>query len=120
LIILTGLRNTIHSEMIRATMQQSGRNRDASIRLPDDDQQKILDAMDAMGGRTTWGVRTEPDGSEVVDPGLFVERLFPEVLTLLNAVMEHTPGGGGPRPQGQGPRWYNERNRLSIRWQLGF
>lgn len=120
LVILTGLRNTVHSEMIRAMMQQSGRKRDSVIRLPHEDGQKVLEAMDALGGQTTWGVRTEPDGSEVVDPGLFVERLFPEVLTLLNAVMARTPGGAGPRPQGQGPHWYNERNRLSIRWQLGF
>jgi hypothetical protein len=120
LVILARLRNTVHSEMIRATMRQSGRSQDAAIRLPHEDGQKVLEAMDALGGREAWGVRTDPDGSEVVDPGLFVELLFPKVLTLLNAVMEQTPGGGGPRPQGQGPRWYDERNRRSIRWQLGF
>jgi hypothetical protein len=120
LIILARLRNTVHGEMIRATMRQSLRSRDAVIRLPHEDGQKVLDAMGALGDREAWGVRTIADGSEVVDPGLFVERLFPRVLTLLDAVMEQTPGGGGPRPQGQGPRWYNQRNRLSIRWQLGF
>jgi hypothetical protein len=120
LVILTKLRNTVHSEMIRAIMQQSGRNRDAFIRLADDDQQKILDAMDALGGRTAWGVGAALDGSTVVDPGAFVGQLLPRVLTLLNVVMEHTPGGAGPRPSSQGPRWYNERNRLSTRWQLGF
>lgn len=122
LIILARLRNTVHGEMIRATMRQSVRSRDAAIRLPHEDGQKVLEAMGALGGREAWGVRTNADGSEVVDPGLFVELLFPKVLTLLNAVMEHTPGGAGagPRPPGQGPRWYNERNRRSIRWQLGF
>jgi hypothetical protein len=120
LVILARLRNTVHSEMIRAIMQQSGRSWDAAIRLPHEDGQKVLEAMGALGGREAWGVRTNADGSELVDPGLFVELLFLKVLTLLNAVMEQTPGGGGPRPQGQGPRWYNQRNRLSIRWQLGF
>lgn len=120
--ILSRLRNTVHSEMIRATMRQSVRSRDAVIRLPNEDEETILEAMDALGGRAPWGVRTDPDGSAVLDPGLFVERLLPKVLTLLNAVMEHTPGGSGasPGPQGQGPRWYVERNRMSIRWQLGF
>ncbi len=120
LVILTRLRNTVHSEMIRATMQQSGRKRDAPIRLPDDEQQEILDAMDALGGRMAWGVSVALDGSTVVDPGAFVDQLLPRVLTLLNTVMEYTPGGAGPKPSIQGPRWYDERNRLSIRWQLGF
>jgi hypothetical protein len=88
----------VHGEMIRATIRQSFRSRDARIRLPHEDGQKVLEATDALGGRETWGVRTNADGSEVVDPGLFVELLFPKVLTLLNAVMEGTPGGGGPRP----------------------
>jgi hypothetical protein len=118
--ILAKLRNTVHGEMIRATMRQSVRSRDAVIRLPNDGRQKILEAMDALGGRQAWGVRTSADGSEVVDPGLFVELLFPKVLTLLNGVMEQTLGGSGPGPQSQGLRWYNDRNRLSIRWQLGF
>jgi hypothetical protein len=101
LIILARLRNTVHSEMIRATMRQSVRSRDAVIRLPKGDEQSILEAMEALGGREAWGVRTNADGSEVVDPGLFVELLFPKVLTLLNAVMERTPSavGAGPRSQ---------------------
>jgi hypothetical protein len=120
LVILARLRNTVHSEMIRAIMQQSGRKRDAPIRLPDDDQQQILTAMDALGGRTAWGAKAALDGSTVVDPGALVDQLLPRVLTLLNAVMEHTPGGAGPKPSSQAPRSYSERNRLSIRWQLGF
>lgn len=120
LVILTKVRNTVHSEMIRATMQHSGRNQDAPICLPDDDQQKILEAMDALGGQAVWGVSAALDGSTVVDPGAFVAQLIPRILTLLNAVMEHTPGGTGARPSTQGSRWYDERNRLSIRWQLGF
>jgi hypothetical protein len=90
LIILSRLRNTIHSEMIRATVRQSVRSQDAFIRLPDEDEETILEAMDALGGRAAWGARTDHDGSAALDPGLFVERLLPKVLTLLNAVMEHT------------------------------
>jgi hypothetical protein len=66
-------------------------------------------------------VSAEP--SVAVDPGRFVERLFPAVVGLLNAVMAATPPeyvpGQEPSPE-SGPRWYSERNRLSVRWQLGF
>lgn len=58
-----------------------------------------------------------------VDPGQFAEHLFPAVLGLLNAVMAVTPSayvrGQQPQPD-SGPRWYGERNRLSVSWQLGF
>jgi hypothetical protein len=119
--ILARLRNTVHSQMIHATMRQSARSRDAVIRLPPEDEQKILAAMDALGGRTAWGAQASLHGSTAVDPGVLVERLFPRVLALLNAVMEHTPGGSGPGPgpQSGGSHWYSEQNRTSVRWQLG-
>ena len=121
--ILVPLRNTIHSEAIRATMRQRGFTRDAPVKLPEKDEKRILDGMDALGGRQAWGAQTAPDKSTVVDPGRFVEQLFPKVMTLLNAVMEHTPGASGTkqrRSSSEEHPWYNERNELSIGWQLGF
>jgi hypothetical protein len=51
-----------------------------------------------------------------------VEQLFPAVLGLLNAVMAATPTASAAS-QRTGPNyahhWYNERNRLSVTWQLG-
>ncbi len=117
--ILGWLRNTVHGELIRATMQQQGWSRDAPIRLPKEDEQEILKAMDAAGGQAVWGVRAALDGSTVVDPARFVEQLFPAVLKLLNAIMEHTPRlGANAQPPSfeDGPRWYSQRNRLSVRW----
>jgi hypothetical protein len=60
-------------KMIRATMRQSVRSRDAVIRLPNENEETILKAMHVLGGRAAWGARTDPDGSAVLDLGLFVE-----------------------------------------------
>jgi hypothetical protein len=121
--ILVPLRNTVHSEAIRATMRQRGFARDAPVKLPEKDEKKILEGMDALGGRQAWGAQAAPDESTVVDPGRFVEQLFPKVLTLLNAVMEHTPSASSAeqrRSSSEEHPWYNVRNKLSLGWQLGF
>jgi len=67
----------------------------------------------------------------VVDPGAFAERLLPAVLELLNTVMRLTPvervehvrltaAQCQPPPDQPGAaNIFSERNRLSIRWQLG-
>jgi len=46
--ILRLLRNTVHKEVIRATMRQRAFIRDAPITLPKEDEQTILDSMDAV------------------------------------------------------------------------
>lgn len=119
--ILALLRNTVHSEAIRATLRQHGWKRDAVIRLPEDSEQQILASMEALGGRDSWGCQGALNGLSMFDPGHLVERLFPEVLTLLTEVMEQTSASGVDRLRvhGEGPRWFCERNRLGIRWQLG-
>ena len=58
----------------------------------------------------------------LVDPVQFMQRLFPAVLGLLNAVMAATPSDyvlSQPPSPDSGPHWYSERNQLSVRWQLG-
>lgn len=134
LTILRLLRNTVHGQMMRTTtIQGSGRFRETAIRLPGQDEATILSSMDALGGRAAWGVQSAANGSSLVDPAGFVERLFPNVLTLLNEAMEQTPverlghvqltaADSQPSPDGRAGQtnWYSERNRLSIRWQLGF
>jgi hypothetical protein len=134
LTILRLLRNTVHGEMMRATaVQRTGRPQETAIGLPGHDEAAIVSSLDALGGQAAWGVRPVANASSLVDPGLFIERLFPEVLTLLNEVMEKTPverlsnvqlasaDGQSPTDRRTGQaRWYSERNRLSIRWQLGF
>jgi hypothetical protein len=85
-----------------------------------------------LGGRASWGVRTAATGS-TVNPGLLVEQLFPYVLTLLNETLLSTPverlahvtlTAADSQPPSIGVRGegesFMERNRLGIRWQLGF
>ena len=123
LTILSRLRNAVHGQAIQATMRQNGLVRDAPVTLPAEHESQVLASMDDLGGRAAWGAQQSAGGAVVFDPGQFVERLFPEVLRLLNAVMAATPpayvGGQQPDPD-SGPRWYSERNRLSVSWQLGF
>ena len=128
LTILRLLRNTVHGQMMRTiAVQQRSRIRDTVISLPSQDEAEILAAMEALGGGSIWGL-SGIVGRQVVDPGLFVEELVPRMLTLLNTVMEHTPverlGHVRLTPaQYQAPTdergAFRERNRLSIRWQLG-
>jgi hypothetical protein len=86
-------------------------------------ESQVLASMDNLGGRAAWGVQPGAGGAVAVDPGLFAEQLFPAVLRLLNAVMAATPPayvrGQQPTPD-SGPRWYSERNRLSVSRHLGF
>ena len=123
LTILSRLRNTVHGQAIQATMRQNGRIRDAPITLPAEHESQVLASMDNLGGWAAWGAQPGVGGAVAVDPGQFVEQLFPAVLRLLNAVMAATPPacvrGQQPGPD-SGPRWYSERNRLSVSWQLGF
>ena len=134
LTILRLLRNTVHGQMMRTTIVQSaGHLRETAVRLPAGDEPAILAAMDALGARADWGVRPAARGSSLVDPGLFMERIVPKVIALLNEVMAATPvehlqhvrltaaSGQPPSPQRAGQAdTFGERNRLSIRWQLGF
>ena len=132
LTILRLLRNTIHGQMMRTTaVNRPGRVRETVIRLPSPDEASILSSIQALDSQAAWGVRTGANGSALVDPAAFVERFLPHVLTLLEAVMALTPVERlNPAPATGRPSivarrtgtadWYGERNRLSIRWQLGF
>ncbi len=123
LTILGRLRNTVHGQAIEATMRQRRLARDAPIILPTEHERQILACMDNVGGRAVWGVQPGAGGAVAVDPGRFVEQLFPAVLRLLNTVMSVTPAAyvrGQEPPPDSRPRWYSEQNRLSVSWQLGF
>jgi len=131
LTILKELRNTVHGQVLQSMLIHAGPQQGTAIRLPVDTEEKVLMAMDSGGGRVVWGVRTAA-GRTVVDPGAFVEHLLPAVLELLNSVMQVTPverlehvqlttAQCQPPPDEPGTASiFSERNRLSIRWQLGF
>lgn len=132
LTILRLLRNTIHGQMIRTTaVNRPGRVRETVIRLPCSDEAPILSSIQALDSQAAWGVRTAANGSALVDPAAFVERFLPHLLTQLEAAMALTPVERlNPAPATGRPStvarstgtadWYSERDRLSIRWQLGF
>jgi hypothetical protein len=132
LTILRLLRNTVHGQIMQTTaVNRPGRVRETAIRLPSPDEASILSSIQALDSQAPWGVRIGANGSTLVDPAAFIERLLPHVLTLLEAVMRLTPveclspAAATGRPSTVARRagtadWYSERNRLSIRWQLGF
>jgi hypothetical protein len=91
LTILSRLRNTVHGQAIQASMRQNGQVRDAPITLPAEHESQVLASMDNLGGRTAWGAQPGAGGAVAVDPGQFVEQLFPAVLRLLNAVRPRHP-----------------------------
>ncbi len=132
LTVLRLMRNTVHGQMIRSiALQQPGRTLETAVMLPVSDEAAILSAMDALGGRGSWGASTGPY-RWLADPGVLIEQLLPRVLATLNEVMDKTPverlshvhlthadrQPPAPNPA-NGGNAFSERSRLSIRLQLG-
>jgi hypothetical protein len=134
LTILRLLRNTVHGQAISSIpVRLSGASVEIEIRLPADNQADIVASMDALGGRGTWGARNITGGAVQVNPAIFVERLWPEILRVLNDTMTATPverlgnvnlapADLQPPPDSTSgdPGTFDLVNRNSIRWQLGF
>lgn len=128
--ILRLLRNSVHGEALSSlAVHNMGGPIETRVRLPQADAPGILAAMDALRGRSDWGVKEIIPGRWDADPGTLVEKLMPHVFDLLNNLMKLTPveqlshvsltpDDELPPPDPQGP--FNERGRKSIRWQLGF
>lgn len=134
LTILRLLRNTVHGQAIRSIpVWLSGGSVETEVRLPADNQADIVASMDALGGRASWGARTITGGGVQVNPSIFVERLWPEILRVLNDTMTATPverlgnvnltaADLQPPPDSASgvTGTFDQANRNSIRWQLGF
>jgi hypothetical protein len=134
LTILRLLRNTVHGQAIRnIPTRLSGGSIQTDIQLPADAENDMLASMDALGGRADWGASTSPSGVILINPSTFIERLWPEILRLLNETMVATPverlsnvnlapADCVPPPDSTDgtPGTFDEANRNSIRWQLGF
>jgi hypothetical protein len=133
LTVLRFMRNTVHGQMIRSiALHQPGRSIETAVILPASHERAILSAMDALGGRGSWGASAGPY-RWLADPGVFIEQLLPRVLTMLNEAMDKTPvewlsqvnltqadcQPPVPNPSNGGMDAFGERSRLSIRWQLG-
>jgi hypothetical protein len=88
----------------------------------------LTGACAELGGQSAWGVESATDGQFHADPGILIDRLFPQVLKLLNELMDKTPVVQLPGLASmtlptdiptETHRWFSEHNRLNIRWQLG-
>ena len=132
--ILSKLRNSVHGVALQGTTLLKDGKMEALVGLPEEDEALILDAMDAMGGRASWGFRPIGVGRSHVEPAVLVDRLFAETIALLNRLMQETPVERLPdvtitpdmsQPPVEDPAkgtldTFSEWNRLAIRWQLGF
>lgn len=134
LTILSLLRNSVHGAALQGVAFFEDGKVQTRIGLPVDSEAKILTAMDTLGGRTSWGVRSLGPGVSLVEPEVLVDRLFEAVVQLLNDLMRETPvelllhvtvTADTSRPPVDNPSrgrfdTFSEWNRVAIRWQLGF
>lgn len=127
--ILSKLRNTVHEAGLPAlAIGFPGRRDGTLVGLPRADTNRILAAADRRGGRDSWGLQELLPGRLHADPGVLLDRLLPLVIELLNELMTATPveqlSGVSLKPEDQVPprgtgEAFGERERHSIRWQLG-
>jgi len=128
LTILNLMRNTVHDAGLQAVnLAQSAQPDQTLIGLPKPDQAKVIQAVEALGGSSAWGIYQLAPGMLHADPHTFLEALFPATLTLLNDLLAATPMEQLPGysladedtrpPEGEG--MYGPKARDSIRWQLG-
>lgn len=92
LTILRLLRNSVHGAALQGIAFSPHRGSyESLVALPRNDQADVLAAMERLGGRAAWGVRSIVPGRTYVDPGLLVDRLLVNVVELLNTLMAATP-----------------------------
>ena len=129
LTILRLLRNTVHEAGLPAlAVGLPGSREGTLVGLPRAKSGQILEAADRRGGREVWGLRELLPGRLHAEPDVLLERLLPAVIELLNELMSATPveelSGVSLKsedmvpPDGRGTA-FGERERRSIRWQLG-
>ena len=128
LTILTTLRNSVHGEALQPLAFRKGSQpQQTLVGIPSEDAQGLLDAVAALGWQRLLVFEKIVPGYFHTDPGVLLEHLLPLTLDLLNTLMETTPVEGlsgvtliasqvVPPPEEP----FDERTRLSVRWQLGF
>lgn len=134
LVILTALRNTVHSAGLlpvgvgTARLERERTMIDLSSGVDDEKLQEVLTCMDVLGGRQAWSVEYFGAGRYLVDPGVLLDQMVPPAARLLNDLMKKTDvekldGVNLTDEQRQPPTEpdgvFSEKARQSIRWQLG-
>jgi hypothetical protein len=129
LTILRLLRNSVHGESLAPLTVRRRRGERTLVGLPLAKQVRLMSNIAALGGADSWGVEEVIPGRFHADTGALIEQLLPRVLSALNATMEATPverlahvalrPENLKPPEGKDYQALGERERLSVRWQLG-
>ncbi len=129
LTILRLLRNSVHGESLVPLTLSRHRDERTLVGLPPAKQVRLMSHFAALGGASSWGVEEVTPGMFHADAGVLIEQLLPLVLGTLNTTMDATPvehlahvslrPGDLRPPEGKGYELFSERERLSVRWQLG-
>jgi hypothetical protein len=130
LTVVRLLRNSVHGAALQGiAYAQGGGAQQTLVALPPQDETDLLTAMDATGGRGSWGVGQTGLLGTLVDPGMAVEQLFAAVPPVLNEIMDRTPverlqgvnlsAADSLPPAGTGSNPFQGWMRRSIRLQLG-
>jgi hypothetical protein len=87
------LRNSIHGEALRPLALGTGPGRldETMVGLPPADAEALVSAMDALGGRESFGVRVLFPGRIHADPGELVDEVFRRAVSVLDQLMAMTP-----------------------------
>jgi|GEM_PF-1163953 len=129
LTILGEVRNTIHGQSLSpARFETESRRIELFALLPVHRRRKVLDAIDASGGRLAWGVYGLSDETYRVHPGEFGDQLLSETLYLVNQLMESMSiddllnsdqRSKLPKRPIDASNPYSEYHGQRVRWQLG-
>jgi hypothetical protein len=96
-------RDTIHSDALRSVTWQSASTRDERIVVPAATAKRLVEITNRLGSPATFGLSperglrsVEPGGTReyqvtYVEPGVYVEAIFPRVAEAMNAIMDATP-----------------------------
>ncbi len=132
LTIVREIRNSIHGEVLSSSGYKEGSGPDESlVGIPRSREAALLAAIDALGGRETWGAKLLPPVGLSLLPGEFLEELITRSFRLLNSIMMATAAPRLPSAsvsadtdRSEFERKYpyhpmGERAGNRIRWQLG-
>jgi hypothetical protein len=124
--IIGALRNTIHASAFSANGMipvVGDQALQPLVPLPATSRTTLLAIFEEFGGLASWGViRPFRESDYHLRPGDFIERLFKELLLVLNRLITIIPverliDGQFKRPYPPRPRTLSEQRAL---WQLGF
>jgi hypothetical protein len=130
LTLLRLLRNSVHGEALAPLAVNRGRRRDRTlVGMPRAHLAELATIFAALGGAAQWGVEEVIRGHVHADAGVLSEQLLPRIVHMLNAVMDEAPVETLPHvslkpedlrpPEGARSQAFGDRERLSIRLQLG-